>query len=95
VYGCAERDGTVVQETTFRVRRVAPTDFADEFTTITYGEPLALAFGIEPVSRQMLALTADGVLSLRSLDGCRRITDGHAVRPAAQPRSTAQYSVPW
>lgn len=66
----AERDGTVVQETTFRVGRVTPIDFADQFTAITYGEPLVLASGIEPVSRHMLALTAEGILSLKSLDGC-------------------------
>jgi hypothetical protein len=66
----AERDGTVVQETTFRVRRVSPIDFAYEFTEITYGEPLVLAPGIEPVSRHMLVLTAEGILSLKSLDGC-------------------------
>jgi hypothetical protein len=66
----AERDGIVVQETTFRVQRFSPIDIADEITTIIYGEPLVLAFGIEPVSRHMLVLTAEGILSLKSLDGC-------------------------
>jgi hypothetical protein len=66
----AERDGTVVMETTFRVRRVTPIDFADEFTDITYGEPLPLGPGIEPVSRHMLGLSENGTLLLSSLDGC-------------------------
>lgn len=66
----AERDGALVLETTFRVRRVGPTDFADEFTSITYGEPLPLGPGIEPVSRHMLVLAEGGRLVLTSLDGC-------------------------
>ncbi|MEX2529430.1 MAG: hypothetical protein WD960_01545 [Gemmatimonadota bacterium] len=66
----AERNGTIVQETTFRVRRVSPVDFADEFTEITYGEPLTLGSGIEPVSRQMLTLPQGGRLFLSSLDPC-------------------------
>ncbi len=66
----AERDGTLLLETTFRVRRVSPTDFADEFTALTYGEPLPLGPGIEPVSRHMLVIFEDGRLLLSSLDGC-------------------------
>lgn len=66
----AERDGTLLLETTFRVRRVSPIDFADEFTTVTYGEPLPLGPGIEPVSRHMLQIAEDGRLLLSSLEGC-------------------------
>jgi hypothetical protein len=66
----AERDGTLLLATTFRVRRVSPIDFADEFTTITYGDPLPLGPGIEPVSRHMLVMLEEGRLLLRSLDGC-------------------------
>lgn len=66
----AERDGTLLLETTFSVRRVSPIDYADEFTRITYGEPLPLGPGIEPVSQQMMVISADGQLFLSSLDGC-------------------------
>ncbi len=66
----AERDGMVVLEATFRVRRVGPTDTDDESAVITYGEPLPLGPGIEPVSRHMLDLSEDGRLSLSNLDGC-------------------------
>lgn len=66
----AVREGIVVLETTFKVRRVSPVDFGDEFTVITYGEPLPLGPGIEPVSRHMLVLREGGLLLLRNLDGC-------------------------
>lgn len=66
----AVRDGTLLLETTFRVRRVSPIDFTDEFTTITYGDPLPLGPGIEPVSQHMMELLEDGRLLLSNLDGC-------------------------
>ncbi len=66
----AERDGTLLLETTFRVRRVSPTDFADEFMSITYGEPLPLGPGIEPISRQRLEIFEDSRLLLSDIDGC-------------------------
>ena len=66
----AVRDGMLLLETTFWVRRVSPIDFADEFTTVTYGEPLPLGPGIEPASRQMLGISENGRLFLTNLDGC-------------------------
>lgn len=66
----AERNGTVLLETTFRVRRVSPIDFADELTVVTYGEPVTLGSGIESASRHMLELPQDGRLLLSGLDGC-------------------------
>jgi hypothetical protein len=66
----AERNGTLLLETTFTVRQTSPIDFADEMTTITYGDPLPLGPGIEPVSRHMLVWLEGGRLLLRSLDGC-------------------------
>lgn len=66
----AERDGAVLLETTFRVRRVSPIDFGDEFTDITYGAPLPLGPGMEPVSRHMIVFRENSGLLLRNLDGC-------------------------
>jgi hypothetical protein len=66
----AERNGTLLLETTFTLRRLSPTDVADEMTTLTYGDPLPLGPGIEPVSRHMLIMLEGGRLLLRSLDGC-------------------------
>lgn len=66
----AERDGTLLLETTFRLRRVSPIDFADEFTRVNFGEPLPLGPGIEPVSQHMLSISENSLLSLSSMEGC-------------------------
>lgn len=66
----ARRGGSVVLETTYRVRTTSPIDFEDELTVVTYGDPLPLGPGIEPVSRQMLIHLEGGRLLLRNLDGC-------------------------
>lgn len=90
----AERDGTLLLETTFRVHRVSPIDFGDEFTTITYGEPLPLGPGIEPVSRHMLQIFEDGRLLLSNLDGCADCFGDWEFLPRLETQRPAPPSAP-